>query len=67
MDGFPFEAIQELYEVTEYRDGAIYDTRYVRDAWMGFGRDGEHEQPPAGHIFVPKSEFVEGSPRRRKE
>lgn len=48
-----WERLVEVYEITEYRDGAVYNTESRGYKWI---RDGE--TPPKGFIYTPPSTKV---------
>ncbi len=52
------EQYVEVFEVTEYRDGAVFRTKSHGHQWVPLG-----EKPPTGWLYVaPSDEFSKTNP-----
>ena len=49
-----FESLQEIREVTEWRDGCIYRTRVIGERWIDF-TDGMPTHTAEGYLIVSLS------------
>lgn len=58
-----FECLLEVWEVTEWKNGCIFKTRYVEDVWVPFDPvtfvAHRHPEYP-NKLYVPKSSDYEG-------
>ena len=55
------EKLVELFEVTEWRGGAVYRTEYVRDEWVDVDA-----RAPEGFVYANKSTSYEGRTLRMR-
>jgi hypothetical protein len=56
------EVLVEVWEITEYKDGCIYKTKYVCDEWVPMEN---RDKAPKGFVHASKSTSFTGPTIRR--
>jgi len=60
MPEYGVEVLRALYRITEWKDGCVYKTKFIRNVWIN-----PDERVPAGHILASPSTSYEGPTIRR--
>ena len=58
------ECLVEVWEITEYRDNSVYQTKFKGLKWIDID---DRNNPPKGFQYVPQVNDNPQSPRRIKE